>query len=104
MYLEDLYKWIQKDLTNNFIEFARRQVKGQDTSNIELTPRQQMMWDYFVWDQMYYNHIDILGEFKPEMARAINAIRNRIEGFRQADQKNSDLLKDIKEKEERMRR
>jgi hypothetical protein len=100
--LSNFYEWLDKKRLD-FKEFARRQVRKQNIQGTKLTNRQWEMWEYFVYDEQGYDHIRVNGDgtFRPEILRAVNAIRATIQGFRDQDTKATNILESIKEKERR---
>lgn len=100
--LSDFYDWLDKKRID-FKEFARKQVRKQNTQGTKLTNRQWEMWEYFVYDEQGYDHIRVNGDntFRPEILRSVSAIRATIQGFRDQDSKATNILEEIKEKQRR---
>lgn len=100
--LTNFYNYLERKKLD-FKEFARRQVRKENYHVIELTPRQQEMWEYYIYDEQGYDHIRVNGDgvFRPEIVRAVSAIRNTIEGIRERDHKARNKLDEVINKQRR---
>ncbi|MDR4491392.1 MAG: hypothetical protein R2685_10905 [Candidatus Nitrosocosmicus sp.] len=103
-YLGKFLNWLNVECQNHFKDFIRKAVRKQDLSKVKLTKKQEENWQWFVWEEQGYDHLRILGFFCPEIASAVTMIRNRVEEYKQQDNKNKSIIDEIKQQEEQKRR